>query len=213
MTQRTRLAAASLAAYAVFITTVVVMPFLKDAYSPIDHTISEGAIGDYAWVQTFGFFALAAASLGISWLIYGERESRPAMAITAAILASSTIFTIALAVIPTDAAGEDTTGGAVHVAAAALAFLVAIAGILSASVTFRDHELLSPLATWSLAAGLLAFALLVVTGLGVEPSGLWQRATVAVEVSWFVSVGVTFLVAERRERGTADGQIGPPLRG
>lgn len=195
MRGRVRLAAISLAAYGIFITTVIAMPFLKDAYSPVGQTISEGAIGDFAWVQTAGFFALAAASLGVSWLLYGERESRPPIALTAGILAFSTVFTIALAVVPTDAPDEDTAGGAVHVGAAALAFLVAIAGILSASVTFRGHELLGRLAPWSLAAGLLAFALLTVTGLGVEPSGVWQRATVAVEVLWFVAVGVTFLVA------------------
>lgn len=200
MTGRTRLAAISLAAYAVFSASVVIMPFLKDAYSPIEETISEGAIGEYAWVQTAGFFALASASLGISWLLYRERESRPAIGITAAILAFSTVFTIALAVVPTDAPGEDTSGGAVHVAAAALAFIIAIAGILSASVTFRGHELLGPLAPWSLAAGMLASTLLALTGLGVEPSGVWQRATVAVEVLWFVSVGVVFLTADPSPR-------------
>ncbi len=200
MTGRAQLATISLAAYAAFIATVVIMPFLKDAYSPIDETISEGAIGEHAWVQTAGFFALAAASLGISWLLYGERESRPPIAVTAAVLAFSTVFTVALAVVPTDAPGEDTSGGAVHVAAAAFAFLVAIAGILSATVTFRGHEVLARLTTWSLIAGLAALALLAVTGLGVEPSGVWQRATVAVEVLWFVSVGVVFLAAERSPR-------------
>lgn len=200
MSARARLAALSLAAYAVFLASVVAMPFLKESYSPIEQTISEGAIGDYAWVQRFGFFALVAASLGISWLLYEERASRPAIAVTAALLALSTVFTVVLAVVPTDATGEDTVGGAVHVAAAALAFLIAIGGITSASITFRGHDDLGPLARWSLAAGLAAFSLLVMTGLGVEPSGVWQRATVVVEVLWFVSVGVALLVAGRSSR-------------
>lgn len=195
MSQRSLIAFGSLSAYAVFIGTLFLMPVVKSDYSAIDQTISEAAIGERAWVQSLGFAALVLASLGISWLLYAERRLAPPIVWTAGLLALSTVFTVVLAVVPTDAPDETTAGGRVHIIAASLAFLIAIAGITSAGVTFRDHSLLSPLALWSFVAGALAFALLLVTGSGIEPSGAWQRATVAVEVGWFVAVGVRLMVA------------------
>jgi hypothetical protein len=194
---RRAVALGSLIAYAAFIGIVLAVPFVKEGFSPLSETISEGAIGEHAWLQATGFAALIAASAGISWLLYEERHVARGLALTAALLAVSTLFTVALAVFPTDAPAETTTTGRIHITSAALAFIIALAGITSASWTFRGHPRLSRLAAWSFAAGVSAYALLLLTGSGIEPTGLWQRATVAIEVMWFVSVALVLISAPR----------------
>ena len=174
------------------------MPFIKDGYSPVDQTISEGALGSYRWVQVIGFLALAAGSLCVAGLVYSVRGASAGMAITAAVIAFSTVFTITLAIIPADGPAETTVGGRIHVAAAALAFIIAIAGILLASRTFRGHPVLAPLASASRIIGIASLALLVVAGAGIEPAGVWQRATVGGELAWFIVVAGRLGVTSKR---------------
>lgn len=164
------------------------MPLLKDEYSPIDDAISYGAIGEFAWVQIAGFFALAAGTTILAALLAIEARAQQ---VVVALLAISAAAVIVLAVFPIDGHGEDTSMiGSIHSAAAAVAFVTTVAAMLCSSRSFSRNEAVAGLAPASLALGGAAAILLIALTAEVGPTGLVQRATVACEIAWLSAVAL-----------------------
>lgn len=209
------LAMCALGCYGAFALSVALMPLLKDGYSPVEQTVSEGAIGAHGWLQVAGLLALAAGTTAVAALLRASVRDAPAVSAMAALLLASAVATVLAAAVPTDAAGAATRRGDVHLAAAAVAFVTTIAAMLVAARACRRHVPLRRLAPASLLPGSAALALLVVTGSGMDPSGLWQRATIAVELAWLVAVACALArrgpasAATDRERATTIARAAP----
>lgn len=201
---RRHLANLALYCYAGFIATMLAMPHLKDGYSPVDQPISEGAIGEHGFVQVLGLLALALGSFALALLLRLMAATRPLLG-TSALVAFSAACVFGVAVFPTDQPGEDSTFGAIHSAAAALAFITNIAAMLWSAHAFRGERGLRTIAMPSLALGAVALTLLVMLAAGIGPDGVLQRATVACEMAWLGLVALTLRSrAEdgyRKERG------------
>ena len=187
---RRHLANLALYCYAAFTATVLVVPFLKDGYSPVEQPISEGAIGEHGLVQVLGLLALALGSFALAFLLRMTAQTRQVLG-TSALVAVSAACVVGVAVFPTDQPGEDSAVGAIHGAAAALAFITNIAAMLWSAHAFRGEGGLRTIAMPSRVLGAVALTLLVMVGAGVGSIGAAQRATVACEMAWLGLVALT----------------------
>jgi hypothetical protein len=202
MPQRQTAANVALACFATFIASVLLMPVVASGYDPVDQTISEGVLERHGWLQVAGFLALAAGSFALAWCLAVGRPSR-AVLLVAALLAFAAACLVIVAVLPTDADGEASTWrGRGHNVAATLGFLSNNAAMVWAGRAFRQDTRLRSLAGASLMLGLVALALLLVLGGGVEQRGLVQRGAVACIVLWQVLVALRLRTAPRDARSS-----------
>lgn len=192
----------------VYVILDAVAQLLPPHYSAIAQAESDLAVGPYGYVMTVNFVVRGVLSLafliglggatnlgkkGGSWLI-------GAWAVGAFILAAS----------PTDVGpGPATVHGMVHLATAALAFLLVVLGELWLSYDFRGEPRLASLRPLALAVAAVTALLLVVLAvvqarphLASEAFGLAERLFLAGALLWILLVSV-HLLRGARPRATA----------
>lgn len=191
----------AIAGCALFATIVLVLPAIKDDYSPVQDAISEGALGRYGYLQVVAFFALGIGSLSLAISLL--RDSRTVA--VGVLVGVSGICMLIAGAFPTDRmnAASATTHGTIHMTAAALAFGAIISAMLLPARQFRNGDILRPLALPSFVLGLVALALFVTAGAGVGPFGLIQRANAMVALVWLVAVSVGRMNPQQRSYGAA----------
>jgi len=189
----TRIGAAALrilgvAGVAAFAAIVLLLPAIKDDYSPVRNAISEGALGRYGYLQVVAFVALGIGSLSLAVSLF--RDARAA-GVGVLVGVSGVCMLVAGAFTADRMDGPSSTAhGTVHMLAAALAFAAVISAMLLSARQFRNSHILRPLARPSLALGSVALALFVIAGSGIGPFGLIQRANVAVVLAWLIAVAL-----------------------
>jgi uncharacterized protein DUF998 len=128
-----------------FVVTVVVLHFLRPEYNPINHAVSNYAVGPYGYLMTSAFYALAlsvlALALGLFRCLVLTDLSR--VAILLLCLASSGM--IVMGIFPGDVHAlhpPATITGVVHWIAAGISFLsIMIAAFLLSSFFKMDERL------------------------------------------------------------------------
>jgi hypothetical membrane protein len=189
----TRTSAATLrilgvAGVALFAAIVLLLPAIKDDYSPVRDAISEGALGRYGYFQVAAFFGLGIGSISLAaWLLRDLRTG--AVGLLTGV--SGVCMLVAGSFTADRMDGPSTTvHGTVHMVAAALAFAAVISAMLLSARQFRNSQFLRPLARPSLALGLVALVLFVIASADIGPFGLIQRANVAVVLAWLIAVAL-----------------------
>jgi hypothetical protein len=170
-----------------FILAVFILHFLrKDLYLP-EHFVSEYAIGNYSWVQTCAFYAVATAQVA---LIVGVRPHVKLSIISLASFIVWTVSMILIAIFPTNLPDAiPTTENTIHNQAAVYAFVSLIVAMIAWGFDFRKNEQWKNLTKLSWVFGILGFFILLALALSsLSIRGLTQRIFLAWILSWLIIV-------------------------
>ncbi|HWW27647.1 MAG TPA: DUF998 domain-containing protein [Caulobacter sp.] len=186
-----RLAEVAIACFGYFTVVLILLHVLRPDYTPIDHMISDYAVGRLGWVMTTAFVALSAGclTLGLGMALAGPRSVPGRAAVL--LLWVATVGLLTTAIFPTDLeTAATTTTGNIHTAS----FLVNVTSMILCSLFFAvsfhqsDDWRSYRWAGLALAIALLAaFIAQFLTLRRGAPYGLTNRLFVAVLMVWFVA--------------------------
>lgn len=186
-----RLAEVAIACFGYFTVVLVLLHVLRPDYTPIDHMISDYAVGRLGWIMTTAFVALSAGclTLGLGMAVAGPRSVAGRAAVL--LLWVATVGLLTTAVFPTDLeTAATTTTGNIHTAS----FLVNVVSMILCSLLFavsfhqngdwRSYRWTGLGLAIALLAAFIAQFLTLHRG---APYGLTNRLFVAVLMVWFVA--------------------------
>jgi hypothetical membrane protein len=179
---------------AYYVIALVVLHVLEPEFDPRFRFMSEYALGDYGWLMTTTFFALALAAFGAAVGLRQVHESLRSARIGIGLLAVGALF-ICLAGIFKDSIP--------HLLASVVVFPSLVMAVFLLSWTFRQAAAWKTIypATLFVALGMLAMYLSMVADVGMP--GLQQRVFISLFLLWLS------IVANRLVRGT--GAWPPPV--
>lgn len=204
-----RLAEVAIACFGYFTVVLVVLHVLRPEYTPVDHMISDYAVGRLGWVMTTAFVAMSAGclTLGLGMAVAGPRTVPGRAAVL--LLWVATAGLLATAIFPTDLeTAATTTTGNIHTAS----FLVNVISMILCSLLFalsfhqsddwRGYRWTGLVLAIALLAAFIAQFLTLHRG---APYGLTNRLFVAVLMVWFVATAMQL-------RRVASQVAGPALK-
>ena len=177
-----------------FIVVLVLLHGLRPDYTPVDHMISDYAVGRLGWVMTTAFVALAVGclTLGIGMAMAGPRSLPGRAAVL--LLWVATVGLLTTATFPTDLETAATTiTDNIHTAS----FLVNVVSVILCSLLFavsfhqseewRGYRWIGLALAIALLTAFIAQFLTLHRG---APYGLTNRLFVAVLMTWFVATAI-----------------------
>ncbi len=190
-----------------FVVAVVVLHFLRPEYNPINHAVSNYAVGSYGYLMTAAFYVLAlsvyALALGLTRSIALTNLSRVAVLL----LYLASIGMVVMGIYPGDVHAlhpPATITGVIHWTAAGISFLSIMTAAFLLSSSFRTDErwqaFQRPCFELALAmvGALLLYGVLALVGW----IGIGQRIYIAVCLLWLlVLAGWLLLIATRETLG------------
>ena len=187
-------ATAAIACFTYFAFALLLMHVLKPDFSPVNHMISDYAVGQHGWVMRTAFLALSSGNL---MLLLGLARSGPS-SVTARLgiflLGVASIGLVVSAIYTTDLDGAPSTrAGDIHL----VSFLVNVGSDILASVLlsisfgsdarWRAHQ---RTAATLAALVVLAFVLQFLTLHRGMPYGLTNRLFVVVAIAWLLTTSI-----------------------
>jgi uncharacterized protein DUF998 len=190
-----------------FVVAVLILHFLRPEYNPINHAVSNYAIGPYGYLMTAAFYALAlsvfALALGLARSMVLTNQARVALLL----LNIASVGMIVMGIFPGDVHAlhpPATITGVIHWTAAGVSFAsIMIAGfILSRCFKMDERWQAFQRSTLVLAMAMVVALLLYGVLALVGWIGVGQRIYIAVSLTWllFVAVGLRS-IANRKEPG------------
>lgn len=185
-------AAGALCLFGYFSVALIALHFVRPDYTPIDHMISDYAVGRAGWLMTTAFVALGCGCLGLSLGLWRLGPKTVSATIGRLLLMVAFLGLMVTAAFPTDLeTAKDTPHGTIHT----VSFLVNIVSITVAALTLSLSFGAEP--RWKSAR--LPSLLLVVALMGAfvvqyltlhrgAPYGYTNRAFVFTVISWLVFV-------------------------
>jgi uncharacterized membrane protein len=182
---------------------IVLMHVLRPDYTPVNHMISDYAVGRFGWIMTTAFVALAC---GILMLLAGLARCGPASALARVgmfFLGVPCIGLIVTAIYPTDLeeARSATRSGNIHT----ISFLVNVVSILLAvallSASFRSHTAWRNHQRTAIALAslvVLAFIFQFLTLHRGAPYGIANRLFVSLLFAWLLTTSIHLLKVARQ---------------
>lgn len=182
----------ALCLFSYFSVALIAMHALRPDYTPIDHMISDYAVGRSGWLMTTAFVALGFGCLSLSLGLWRAGPKRASASIGKLLLIVACLGLMVTATFPTDLeTAKDTLHGTIHT----VSFLVNIVSISVAALTISLS--FGADSRWKgarLPALLIVIALLgafVVQYLTLHrgaPYGFTNRAFVLIVMSWLFFV-------------------------
>jgi hypothetical membrane protein len=178
--------------YSAFV--LLLMHVLRPDYTPVDHMISDYAVGPYGWVMTTAWLAM---SCGCAMLMLGFFRDGPASIparLGAVLLGVASIGLLVTAIFPTDLQGAPATrSGDIH----NVSFLVNVGSIFVATVLLAA-SFGSDLRWRAYQRTAIALTLLVVVAFVLQfltlhrgmPFGIANRFFVIVLFTWFLTTAI-----------------------
>ena len=174
-----------------FVVAVIVLHFLRHEYNPINHAVSNYAVGPNGYLMTAAFYALALSvfALALSLLHSIALTNLSRVAILLLCLAGSGM--VVIGIFPGDAHAlhpPATITGVVHWAAAGISFLSIMIAAFLLSVSFKIDERLQRyqrpcfLLAIAMVGAVLLYAILALVGW----IGIGQRIYLAVCLLWLL---------------------------
>lgn len=166
-----------------FVAIVFLLHFLRPDKNMLSCFVSEYAVGNYGWLMTIAFYALAfAAALVLRGLLLNTKPSKTSK-ITLGIFCVGILL---VAIFPTDVPVEPPSPrGLVHGFAALIALVSLGISMIAWGVVFKKNNNLKKLATPSLFFGVASLVLLIIfIASPISYRGLTQRFLLAWDVSW-----------------------------
>ena len=195
MNERPLLPNLAIAFFAYFAIALIGLHFLRPDYTPVDHMISDYAVGRFGWIMTTAFISV---SLGCLCLAIGLGRDGPKtvlVAIARVLMGIASLGLLVTAAFQTDleTVMVNTTHGNIHT----LSFLVNIVSLflaaLSLSVSMGADAHWKSLRTPALilvAALAIAFVAQAMTLHRGAPYGITNRIFVVVLISWLMLIAV-----------------------
>ena len=123
----TQLANGAIAGFVYFIAALVLMHLVRPDYTPIDHMISDYAVGSGGWIMTTAFVALAAGCLTLAMAMLRVGPASWSARAGTALLMVAGVGLVVTAIFPTDLETAPTTPtGDIHT----LSFRVNVASVM-----------------------------------------------------------------------------------
>jgi hypothetical membrane protein len=199
------LATAAIACFAYFVFALLVLHLLRPDYSPVNHFISDYAVGPHGWVMTTAFLALSGGCLALALGLARGGPGSIAGWIGIALLGVAAVGLVVTAIYPTDLPGAPyTRSGDIHeltfrvnVGSLILGSLLLSAGF-GASPRWRDFRR-TALVLFSLVA--LGAVLQFATLRKGAPYGLANRLFCVLLLAWLGATSIRLRALARR--GTA----------
>lgn len=202
-----------------FLASVVLLHLIKPGLDPVDHQISEYALGPWGWLMTVAFLVVGAGMVALG--VGLRRSLTPGPRVWAAwLIAVTAVCFVGVAVFPTDAPLADGTtantfSGQMHAFASTVGPLFLVVGAFALRGVFARDPRWHPLARvtgwfavtmtlWYLISGTVVVAF----GPG-SYTGVVQRLFWLVLLGWFALIG-----ARLRRLGAAPtaAQVAPAMR-
>lgn len=186
-----RSAEIAMGCFGYFTVVLILLHGLRPDYTPVDHMISDYAVGRFGWVMTTAFVAMAVGclTLGFAMARVGPK-SFPARA-AVLLLWVATLGVLVTATFPTDLETAATTAtGNIHTASFLVNVISLVLGALLFAVSFyrsedwRDYRWIGLALAIALLAAFIAQFLTLHRG---APYGLTNRLFVSVLMVWFLA--------------------------
>jgi len=178
-----------------FVVAVLILHFLRPDYNPINHAVSNYAIGPYGYLMTAAFYALAlsvfALALGLARSMVLTDQARVAVML----LNLASVGMIVMGIFPGDVHAlhpPATITGVIHWTAAGVSFAsIMIAGFILSRCFKTDErwqafQRSTLVLAMAMVVALLAYGVLALVGW----IGVGQRIYIAVSLMWLLFVAV-----------------------
>jgi MFS family permease len=199
-----RLAEIAMGCFGYFTVMLILLHGLRPDYTPVDHMISDYAVGRLGWVMTTAFVALAVGclTLGLGMAIAGPRSLPGRAAVL--VLWVATVGLLVTATFPTDLeTAATTTTGNIHTASFLVNVISMILCSLLFAVSFHQSEDWRGYRWVGLAMAIALLGAFIAQFLTLHrgaPYGLTNRLFVAVLMIWFLATARQLrLVAIQRQ--------------
>jgi uncharacterized protein DUF998 len=190
-----------------FVVAVLILHVLRPEYNPINHAVSNYAVGPYGYLMTAAFYALAlsvfALALGLARSMVFTNEARVAVML----LNIASVGMIVMGIFPGDVHAlhpPATITGVIHWTAAGVSFASIMIAAFILSRCFKTDERWQAfqrstlVLAMAMVVALLLYGVLALVGW----IGVGQRIYIAVSLMWllFVAVGLRSIASISRHR-------------
>ena len=186
-----RLAEAAIVCFGYFSAALVLLHVLRPDYTPVDHMISDYAVGRFGWVMTTAFLAISAGCLALGLGLAAAGPKSAAGRITVLLLWIMAAGLLVTALFPTDLeAAVSTRTGDIHT----VSFQVNVSSLILCAFVFavscrqseawRGYRWIALGFAVALLAGFVAQFLTLHRG---APYGLMNRLLVTLMMAWFLA--------------------------
>lgn len=177
----------SFCGFLLFLAIVISLHFFRPDKNMLSCFVSEYAVGNYSWLMTIAFYALAFASALLLGGLMIQVKSSKSPKITLSIFSLGILFA---GIFPTDLPGNTpTTGGLIHGFAALIALLNIGISMIAWGVAFKKQDHLKRLAKPSIYFGVVSLALLILFIASPESlRGGTQRLLLNCNLCWLILV-------------------------
>jgi hypothetical protein len=174
-----------------FVVAVVVLHFLRPEYNPINHAVSNYAVGPYGYLMTAAFYVLALSVLALALGLFRIKALTNLSRSVMLLLGVASFGLVVMGIFPGDVHAlhpPATITGVVHWTAAGISFLsIMIAAFLLSSFFKLDEQLQRfqrpcLILAWAMVGSLLLYGLLALVGW----IGIGQRIYLAVCLLWLL---------------------------
>lgn len=188
----------------VLVASAWLLPFGSE-YGWRDDYVSELALGRFGWVQTIAFFVAGLGVLSLAFALRAATRGVWGSTVGPGLFAINGVALLACAVFPTDPVAATpnlstlTASGIVHIAAAMLGLLTAVAAMVVLTWTFARLSEWHGVVIWSALLATAAVSLLFAQAMQAPWVGLTQRFLTTVIAVWVAVAALrTRTVATRR---------------
>jgi hypothetical membrane protein len=190
-----------------FFVAVFILHFLRPEYNPVNHAVSNYAVGPYGYLMTFAFYALALSLLALAFGLLRSIALTRLSRVAILLLCFASLGMVVMGIFPGDVHAlhpPATITGVIHWTAAGLSFLsIMIAAFLLSSsfksdVRWQTFQLPCFELALAMVGALLFYGVLALVGW----IGIGQRVYISVCLLWlFGLAGCVLLIAMRDTLG------------
>jgi len=187
-----------------FVVTVVVLHFLRPEYNPINHAVSNYAVGPYGYLMTVAFYALALSVFSLAFGLTRSIALTNLSRVAVLLLCFASIGMVVMGIFPGDVHAlhpPATITGVIHWTAAGLSFLSIMIAAFLLSSSFRtdvrwqacQHRCF--VLALAMVGALLLYGILALVGW----IGIGQRIYIAVCLLWLLVLARRLLLIAMRD--------------
>ena len=187
-----------------FLVVVGVLHFLRPDYNPIDHAVSNYAVGPFGFLMTSAFYVFALSVIAMAAGLFFSVAINMTSRVAILLLSLASIGIVVMGVFPGDAHAlhsPATITGVIHWTSAALSFLCIMVAAFLLSSIFKTDERFQRYRRPCFALALAMVAALLMYGLlaFVGWTGIGQRIYLAVCLLWLLLLAEWIWSSSRRQ--------------
>ena len=183
---------------------VIILHFLRPEYNPVNHAVSNYAVGPYGYLMTFAFYALALSLLALAFGLIRSLIFINQARVAVLLLCLASIGMVVMGIFPGDVHAlhpPATISGVIHWTAAGISFLSIMIAAFLLSSSFKTDERWQAFERpcFELALAMVGALLLYGELALVGWIGIGQRVYIAVCLLWLLVLAWWLLLIAMRE--------------